>query len=127
MTMTATTKSTTITKMTAEETKREDGTKQFPNGLKTSHKRSENDPKTPGLRGRNIDVGVFGLRTVRKLPTFVQAFFCGSCRYPFPLGEHGNSEVARSGARFRRGPPQETCGGGAGAQPPPRRWRRSAI
>ena len=58
-----------------------------------------------------------GAGPCRNFPPFVQAFFRGPCRCPFPLGEHGNSEVARSGARFRRGPPKKPAAGVRGRSP----------
>ena len=52
-----------------------------------------------------------GAGPCRNSPPFVQAFFRGPCRYPFPLGEHVTT---------KSGP----LGGAVSARPPPRNLRR---
>ena len=52
----------------------------------TARRRSENDPKTPRLRGRKLDVGAFGLQNVRKLPPLCPSFFLRIVPVPLSAG-----------------------------------------
>ena len=81
----------------------------------TARRRSESGPKTPTLRGRNIDVGVFRCRTVPKLPPFVLPW-----AVPPALsagGARNNEKWPARGRGFGAAPPKKPAAGVRGRSP----------
>ena len=84
----------------------------------TARRRSESGPKTPTLRGRNIDVGVFRCRTVPKLPPLCPGFFPRTVPVPLSAGGARNNEKwPARGRGFGAAPPKKPAAGGRGRSP----------
>ena len=81
----------------------------------TARRRSESGPKTPTLRGRNIDVGVFRCRTVPKLPPLCSSV--GRAAGPFRWGARNNEKWPARGRGFGAPPPKKPAAGVRGRSP----------
>ena len=84
----------------------------------TARRRSESGPKTPTLRGRNIDVGVFRCRTVPKLPPPLSRLFSADrAGTPFRWGSTVTAKWPARGHGFGAAPPKKPSAGVRGRSP----------